>query len=75
MTNDVPLLLQGKADAKKSKIYGKIGKNIIRVVKSGGPGMDMATSLPPTQHMAAVIIQASPCFLQTLWVTVSLGIC
>jgi transcriptional/translational regulatory protein YebC/TACO1 len=32
------VVLQGKADAKKSKIYGKIGKKIISVVKSAGPG-------------------------------------
>eukprot|EP00197_Chlamydomonas_leiostraca_P013594 CAMPEP_0202859040 /NCGR_PEP_ID=MMETSP1391-20130828/1330_1 /ASSEMBLY_ACC=CAM_ASM_000867 /TAXON_ID=1034604 /ORGANISM="Chlamydomonas leiostraca, Strain SAG 11-49" /LENGTH=269 /DNA_ID=CAMNT_0049538041 /DNA_START=62 /DNA_END=871 /DNA_ORIENTATION=- len=30
-------LRKGKADAKKAKIYGKIGKKIIQVVKAGGP--------------------------------------
>ena len=30
-------LLQGKSDAKKAKIYSKVGKKIIQYVKSGGP--------------------------------------
>ena len=27
---------KGKADAKKAKLYGKIGKKIIQIVKAGG---------------------------------------
>ncbi|KIZ07597.1 hypothetical protein MNEG_0344 [Monoraphidium neglectum] len=29
-------LRKGKADAKKAKVYGKIGKKIIQIVKAGG---------------------------------------